>query len=124
MLKIQNKNFNASDETVPTDNGKIEVLNLGDIKIKRYTLNPGWNWSRAVKIADKTETCQKTHLYIHIQGHLKVKMDDGTERKFGPGDVSLIPPGHDGFVVSNEPAEIIEIVSKEARDLVSSGSFD
>lgn len=118
MPKIQRKNFNTPDKTIPTDNGKIEVLSIGNIKIKRFILNPGWNWSRDIKIADKSETCQSTHLYIHIEGRLKVKMNDGTEEKFGPGDVSLIPPGHDGFVVGNEPAEIIEIVSKEAKDLI------
>ena len=36
-------------------------------------------------------------------------MDDGTIDEFGPGDVSLIPPGHDAWVVGNEPVVIIDI---------------
>ena len=34
---------------------------------------------------------------------MKVRMDDGTEREFGPGEVSYVPPGHDAWVVGNEP---------------------
>ena len=30
-------------------------------------------------------------------------MDDGSEAKFGPGDVGSIPPGHDAWIVGNEP---------------------
>ena len=30
-------------------------------------------------------------------------MDDGSEAEFGPGDVGSIPPGHDAWIVGNEP---------------------
>jgi hypothetical protein len=30
-------------------------------------------------------------------------MDDGTEQEFGPGEAMYIPPGHDAWVVGNEP---------------------
>ena len=29
--------------------GKIEVLNLGDVEIRRVTHEPGWRWSECVK---------------------------------------------------------------------------
>ena len=29
-------------------------------------------------------------------------MDDGSEDEFGPGEVSLLPPGHDAWVVGNK----------------------
>jgi len=32
-----------------------------------------------------------------------VKMDDGEEMVLGPGDVFYVPPGHDSWVVGNEP---------------------
>jgi len=35
-------------------------------------------------------------------------MDDGTEKDCKPGDVSLVPPGHDGWVVGNEPVVIVD----------------
>ena len=43
-----------------------------------------------------------------VSGRLGVKMDDGTEQEFGPGDISLLPPGHNAWVVGKESAVIIE----------------
>jgi hypothetical protein len=36
-------------------------------------------------------------------------MDDGTEDEFGPGDVALLPAGHDAWVVGDEPVVVIDI---------------
>jgi uncharacterized cupin superfamily protein len=36
-------------------------------------------------------------------------MDDGTEVEYGPGDVGVIPPGHDAWVVGNDPVVVIDI---------------
>ena len=36
-------------------------------------------------------------------------MQDGTEDEVGPGEVSLLPPGHDAWVVGNEPAVVIDL---------------
>jgi len=40
-------------------------------------------------------------------GVLRVRMDDGSEFDCGPGDVSLLPSGHDAWVVGNEPAVVV-----------------
>jgi hypothetical protein len=37
-------------------------------------------------------------------------MDDGSEDEFGPGEVSLLPPGHDAWVVGDEPVVVIDIL--------------
>lgn len=108
MSKLQSKKFNSPDETHDAGRGEIEVLNLGGFKLNRFTFQPGWRWSEDIKPTAKTESCQKAHLNVHISGRLGVKMDDGTEAEFGPGDVSLLPPGHDAWVVGNEPAVMIE----------------
>ena len=34
---------------------------------------------------------------------MKVKMDDGTEVEGGPRDTAIISPGHDVWVVGDEP---------------------
>ena len=36
-------------------------------------------------------------------------MDDGSQAEFGPGEVSLLPPGHDAWVVGNDPVVVIDI---------------
>jgi len=37
-----------------------------------------------------------------------VVMDDGTEADCKAGDVALVPPGHDAWVVGNEPVVIVD----------------
>jgi hypothetical protein len=108
MAKLQSKKFNSPDETATPGRGKVEIINLGGFKVRRLTFQPGWKWSEDLKPVAKTESCQLAHLNIHIAGRLRVKMDDGTEQEFGPGDVSLLPPGHDAWVVGNEPMVIVE----------------
>ena len=51
-----------------------------------------------------------THTGYGISGRLHAKMDDGTEREFGPGEVSYVPPGHDAWVVGNEPLVAIDFI--------------
>lgn len=43
---------------------------------------------------------------------MRVRTDDGQEIEFGPGDVSDISPGHDGWVVGNEPAVFYGFTAK------------
>ena len=57
----------------------------------------------------KTSSCQAPHLQYHVAGRLHVVMDDGAEAEFGPGDVSVIPPGHNAWVVGNEPVIVIDV---------------
>jgi hypothetical protein len=76
---------------------------LGEVKAMRVTNRPGWRWSDCVKPVVGTDSCQVGHLIHVISGRIMVRMDEGSEAEFGPGDVGLIPPGHDAWVVGNEP---------------------
>ena len=107
MAAAINKSFDTPDEQHKPGRGTVDVVILGGTTTRRLTFQPGWKWSEDVKPAAKTETCQIPHLNIHISGRLKVQMD-GKETEYGPGDVALIPPGHDAWVVGDEPAVIIE----------------
>ena len=49
-----------------------------------------------------TELCQAAHSAYQITGRLHVVMQDGSEFEVGPGEVSIIPPGHDAWVVGAE----------------------
>lgn len=108
MAKLQSKKFDSPDEQHKPGRGTVDVVKLGGITLRRLTFQPGWRWSEDIKPTAKTENCQLAHLNVHISGRLGVKMDDGTEQEFGPGDVVLIPPGHDAWVIGDEPVVIIE----------------
>src|SRR5215204_4656334 len=107
--KMQKKSLDSSpDETRTFEKGKIELANLGDITIGRGVLEPGWSWEKCVKPIAKTNSCQAPHTQYFISGRMKVVMDDGTEEEFGPGDVAVVPPGHNAWVVGNEPVVSVD----------------
>ena len=108
MSKMIKKNFNAPDETRSMAKGKVEVVNLGEVTVTRTTLEPGWSWSESVKPIVGTDSCQVPHLLYVVSGRLVGRMDDGTTEEFGPGDVAVIPPGHDAWVVGDEPCVALD----------------
>ncbi len=81
----------------------MEVVNIGGGVVGRIRLEPGWRWSNDVKPIAGTDLCQAHHFMYQISGRMRVVMADGTEMESGPGDVAVIPPGHDAWVVGDEP---------------------
>jgi hypothetical protein len=97
------------EETLEFDKAKGGIVSVAGTKFMRLVLEPGWRWSESVKPIAKTDTCQASHLDYQVSGRLHVRMEDGTEMDLGPGDVSFIPPGHDAWVVGDEPVVSIDI---------------
>jgi ethanolamine utilization protein EutQ (cupin superfamily) len=109
MSQMQKRNFAISDETRTFDKGKVDLIKLGGITFGRGTFQPGWKWSESVKPLVKTKSCEAPHLQYIISGRMHIVMDDGSEAEFGPGDLALVPPGHDAWIVGNEPVVAIDI---------------
>lgn len=108
-MKMQKKSMNQPDETRNFPNGKLELVKVEGVTFGLATFEPGWKWSESVKPIVKTDSCQAPHTNYHLSGRLHIKMDDGTENEFGPGDIGVVPPGHDAWVVGGEPAVIVDI---------------
>ncbi len=108
MQKMEIKNLNSPDETRSFDKGKLDLGKIGGAVVGRGVCHPGWRWSTSVKPSAKTESCEAPHFQYHVSGVLHVVMDDGTEKDCKAGDISLLPPGHDAWVVGNEPAIVVD----------------
>ncbi|HKZ62082.1 MAG TPA: cupin domain-containing protein [Nitrososphaera sp.] len=102
MANPQTKNLNSPDETRSFEKGKMQISTIGEVTMGRFVFEPGWQWSKSVKPVVKTDSCQQQHTGYIISGRMKVRMDDGTESEAGPGDFTVIPPGHDAWVVGDE----------------------
>jgi quercetin dioxygenase-like cupin family protein len=109
MKSTEKKSLNSPDETRFFPKGKVETVTVGGVTFGRATFDPGWKWSEHVKPIAKTKSCEAPHTQYLISGHLRIRMDDGTEIDLRPGDVAVIAPGHDGWVVGNEPVVAIDI---------------
>ena len=108
MAKMQKRNMLSPDETRTFDKGKLELVTIGGNTFGRATFQPGWRWSTSVKPLVNTKSCEAPHLQYQVSGRLQVAMDDGSEDEFGPGDIALLPPGHDAWVVGDEPVVVID----------------
>ncbi len=106
---LQQKNLDSPDETRTFENGKAQVVALGDFTASRLTLEPGWRWSENVKPIAGTDSCRVLHTGYQVSGRLCVRADDGTEKEYGPGDAYVIPPGHDAWVVGDEPVVTVDM---------------
>ena len=108
MAKMEGKSLNRPDEVRTFDKGKVEIINVGGRTVGRATFQPGWRWSKSVKPLMNTKSCEAPHFQYHLSGTLRVKMDDGAERDFKAGDVSLLESGHDAWVIGDEPVVIVD----------------
>jgi hypothetical protein len=107
MTRAEHKSLASPDEVRDFPSGRVEVVNIGGATVGRAVLQPGWRWSTSMKQIAKTKSCQATHFQYHVSGVLRVRMDDGTEFDCKAGDVSLLPPGHDAWVVGSEPVVVV-----------------
>jgi class 3 adenylate cyclase len=103
MARLQRKRFSDPDDVRSIPNGRIDVVELDDRVVGRMTYEPGWRWSTDIKPIAGTDSCQFHHVGVTLSGRLRVQMPDGTELEVGPGDVFEFPPGHDAWVVGDEP---------------------
>ena len=107
-LKCAKKNMGFPDVTRECGHGALELATLGDTVLAKMTLQPGWKWSQSVRPMVNTERCEMHHTQYVISGRLKVVMHDGGQIDLEPGDFASIPPGHDAWVVGNEPFVAID----------------
>jgi hypothetical protein len=91
------------------DSGELQIVNVGGESIVgRAVFKSGWKWSKDVKPIAGTESCQGAHAGYVISGRMRVRMDDGAEDEFGPGDVMICPPGHDAWTIGNEACVVVD----------------
>jgi len=111
ISRLEKKGFDSPDETrTPFEKGRIEVVALAGLTFQRETLEPGWRWSEHVKPTIGGDSCQKYHVKFILSGRQHVVMEDGTELVLEPGDVAVMPPGHDAWVEGDEPNVLLELI--------------
>jgi hypothetical protein len=116
MAGVQTRSFDAPDETRTPDKTKVDVVRLGGASAARLSLQPGWRWSECIKPVVGGESCQARHVGVLQSGTMHVVHNDGTEQEISSGDAYVIEPGHDAWVVGNDPVVGFEFESQTAED--------
>ena len=102
-MQLRRKRFDRPDEVRIVEKARVELIELGELAVGRAIFEPGWRWSDHVKPIVGTESCQVHHLGYVLSGHLHVEMTDGASLEVVGGDAFEIPPGHDAWVIGDEP---------------------
>ena len=102
MSNVMKVSFEEGEIKTP-DKAHSSTVKLGNVTMSKTILQPGWSWSSCIKPIVGTESCQAGHVGVVIQGEMKVKHDDGTEITYTAGSAYSVKPGHDAWVVGDEP---------------------
>lgn len=103
MMDVILKRFETPDEVRVFEKGRFELVKVGGMTIGRASYEPGWKWSVHVGAATGAKSCQVEHVGMVISGTATAAMDDGRVIEMKAGDVFYIAPGHDSWVVGEEP---------------------
>ena len=116
MAGVVARDFDSPDETRTPDKTNVAVVRMGGSTAARLTLEPGWRWSECIKPVVGTDSCQVRHVGIAQSGRLGIRHDDGTDVEIGAGQVYVIEPGHDAWVVGDAPFVGFEFESRAAEE--------
>jgi len=95
--------FERGGERREFEKGSFEVVEIGGLTVGRATYEPGWKWSEHVGPSAGTESCEVEHVGLVVSGRAVIAMNEGEDVEVGPGDLFAVPPGHDSWVVGDEP---------------------
>ncbi len=116
MAGVEARGFDSPDETRTPDKTKVDVVRMAGTTAARFSFEPGWKWSECVKPVAGTESCQVRHVGVVQSGRIHVVNEDGTEAEAGPGEAFVIEPGHDAWVVGDEPYVGFEFETQSAEE--------
>jgi quercetin dioxygenase-like cupin family protein len=112
-LDVILKRFEEPDEVRVFEKGRFELVNVGGMTIGRASYEPGWKWSVHVGAATGAKSCRVEHVGMVVSGKATAAMDDGRVIEMKAGDVFYVPPGHDSWVVGNEPYVSLHFLGAE-----------
>ena len=87
---------------------QLDIVRTGNARVKRSVYPAGFHWARDMKPHVGTEACEHCHVGFLARGRIHITYTDGCSREYVAPAVVMIPAGHDGRVVGDEPAVLIE----------------
>jgi mannose-6-phosphate isomerase-like protein (cupin superfamily) len=103
MDQVILRRFDQPDEVRTFEKGKFELVHIGGMTIGRASYEPGWRWSTHVGAKLGKKSCDVEHVGLVVSGCATAAMDDGRVFEMKAGDLCYIAPGHDSWVVGDEP---------------------
>jgi hypothetical protein len=95
-------------ETREVGGVQMAIAAAGSARVKRVIYPPGFRWSTHMKPVTGTDLCMHAHVGFLAAGRIHIEYGDGCTLEFAAPQAVAIEPGHDGWVVGDEPAVLIE----------------
>ena len=105
--------FDSNAEVREFEKGRFEVLLVGSTTLGRASYEPGWKWSTHVGASSGSTLCDVEHVGMVVSGRAAVSFPNGEHYELRAGDVFSIPPGHDSWVVGDEPYVSLHFLGAE-----------
>ena len=87
---------------------RLDVGRAGAARVKRMVYPSGFRWSVDMKPIVGTDLCMHAHVGFLARGEIHIEYADGCVVEHKAPQIVAIEPGHDGWVVGNEPVVLIE----------------
>ena len=110
MGRIERKSVHEPDEVRELPAITLNLLRVGSLALGYATVQPGFRWSTHLRQASEAPLCQIHHLQLLLSGRFGVEMDDGEQVEIGPDEIFDVPPGHDAWVIGDEPAVLLDFL--------------
>ena len=94
------------------DESRRSRITLATVVLGRGMYRPGWRWSAHVQPMAGHES--EAHVGYIISGRMIVRGPDGAQVEVGPGDAFEAPPGHDAWVVGDEPCVALDFAVRSS----------
>ena len=112
MPKLQRRNFSQPNEIRDIGRGVLQIVEIADSAIGKIAYEPGWRWSVDIGPRVGAALCEVHHVGVALSGRLQIEMADGSTMVISPDDAFEVPPGHDAWVVGDEPFTSIDTVGR------------
>ena len=115
-MTLHSKSFDTPDDQRTLEKTQVDVVRMAGASVARLTLEPGWRWSDCVRPIVGGDSCQVRHVGALLAGRMEVVHDDGSKLQVAAGEAYVIEPGHDAWVVGEEPLVALEFESQAAEN--------
>lgn len=110
MLMLEKKSFTEPDEVrEPMEKLRSEWVHLMGQTLRRVTCEPGWSWKKHAVPAGEPELCPRFHVKLFFSGVFAVRYENGSEAEFRAGDIGILQPHHDAWVLGDEAVVFIDL---------------
>ena len=110
MGRIERKSLDHPDEVRELPMLTMHFVRVGSLTIGRGIVQPGWRWSTHMRRETDEPLCQIHHLQLLLSGRFAVQLEDGEYAEIEPNEIFDVPPGHDAWVLGDEPAVIVDFL--------------